>query len=112
MCTPSRCRSSPTPDTRRSASGAHGLRSVRPGGSIGRREEMEKYTVRSNPMPSPLASAMGSLLDRDAHVLDAYPDNQGHHLVMNKGALHIHITLVLDWNADGVDWADGDLSWE
>lgn len=73
---------------------------------------MEKYTVLSNPMPSPLASAMRGLLDRDAHINEIYPDNQGHHLVMSKGALRIHITLVLDWHADGVDWADGDLSWE
>lgn len=69
-----------------------------------------KYTF-SNPVPNPLKAVMSRLMQYGATVVDAYPDGKGHHLLMNKGTLGIHVTLALDWIADGVDWADGDLSW-
>jgi hypothetical protein len=72
-----------------------------------------RYTVRTNPMPEPLRTAMTSLLRSGARVRpeDAYPDTDGHHLIARRGAVQVHAVLALDHHADGVDWADGDMSW-
>jgi hypothetical protein len=62
-------------------------------------------------MPEPLTAAMGSLLRHGGRVESAYPDTDGHHLVARRGAVQVHAVLALDHYADGVDWADGDMSW-
>ncbi|MFE0490110.1 hypothetical protein [Streptomyces griseoaurantiacus] len=69
--------------------------------------------THGNPMPGPLRSAMSSLLRHGARVgPDAsWEDGQGHHLIATSGPVTAHVTLALDYFADGVDWADGDLSW-
>lgn len=41
----------------------------------------------------------------------AYADGEGHHLIARKGEVTVHAVLALDHYADGVAWADGDMSW-
>lgn len=73
--------------------------------------ERTAYTVRSNPMPASLLTAMGSLKGVGAHDEDAYADEAGHHLIARKGAVVVHAVLALDHYADSVAWADGDMAW-
>lgn len=73
---------------------------------------MKTYT-HSDPMPSALLKAMSSLGYVGAVVgpQDAYRDADGHHLVARKGEVVVHAVLALDHHADGVAWADDDMSW-
>lgn len=73
--------------------------------------ERTAYTVLSNPMPASLLTAMSSLEGVTVAPQDAYADDQGHHLIARRGPVVVHAVLALDHHADGVAWADGDMSW-
>jgi len=71
-----------------------------------------RYTHR-DPMPGALLHAMSSLGHVGATVgpQDAYRDADGHHLIARRGPVVVHAVLALDHHADGVAWADGDMTW-
>lgn len=70
------------------------------------------YTA-TRPMPDPLLSAMTSLTRHGARIpVDGtYPGADGHHLTATSGPFAVHVVLALDHYADGIEWADGELTW-